>query len=193
MLNKKPIAILIVMTVGVVLILLAGVMYANNAAHAPLDNTDEVLPSIDPAVSLIPGSPPEVPVEQEDGNQIYPPANESVPAITSAELVDYGNDKDTYKRGDTAISYVVIRNTGNTVINDINLKVTVSRLFISKSMDYSVTDQNIKPGESKRIEFATQIPENYNGMSTAGDYKITCVVTIGGSEIGSFEMSLKVV
>ena len=110
----------------------------------------------------------------------------------------YGTDKDTYKRGDTAKAYITIKNTGNVVINDARLQVSVAR-YVSivgyvnvQNYPTKLTDLNIQPGETKNAEYNIDIPTEYQGVSTAGDYKFTVDVYVWDSKIGTFTKEVKV-
>lgn len=122
----------------------------------------------------------------------------SGPAITSATLTDYGTDKDTYNRGDTATGFVALKNTGNTVINNVAVDVSVSKSFSFigyvkvGETTYTYSDQKIQPGETRRIEFSTVIPSDYKGISTAGDFDFDVAVTAEGTGAGSFSHEVKV-
>jgi hypothetical protein len=116
-----------------------------------------------------------------------------------ADIVSYGTDKDTYNRGDNANGYITLKNTGNTVINDVTISVTAARSVpvlgstTLGSKDFQVSGLNIQPGETKKAEYTVNIPAEYQGFSTAGDYQVNGKVSIGGNEIGSFSKSIKVV
>jgi len=120
-------------------------------------------------------------------------------AMSSAELVAYGSDKDVYNRGDKATGFFTVKNTGNTVIKDVTVSVSVSRsvpLLGSLSLgskDLTISDLNIKPGETKRSEFSIDIPKEFSGFSTAGTYKINGAVKVDGRSAGSFSKTIKVV
>lgn len=122
----------------------------------------------------------------------------SGPAITSATITDYGTDKDTYNRGDTATGFVTIKNTGNTVINNVIMDVSVSKSisFIGfvkvGESSYTYGNENIRPGETGKIEFSTVIPSDYKGISTAGDFEFEVTVTAEGISVGSFTQNVKV-
>lgn len=118
--------------------------------------------------------------------------------VTAATLVDYGTDKDTYQRGEQATGFITIRNTGNTVINDILTSVIASRSVplmgkVSQSKDYTFNGQNIQPGDTKRLEFGMEIPAEYRGISTAGDYTFDVSVKAGTTDIGRFSQNVRVV
>jgi hypothetical protein len=120
------------------------------------------------------------------------------PEITAASLADYGTDKDTYQRGEQATGFVTVMNTGNTVINDILASVSASRIVpllgkVSQKKEYTFEGQNIQPGEAKRLEFSMEIPAEYKGISTAGEYTFDVSVSTEAAEIGSFSQNVKVI
>ncbi|WP_424359349.1 hypothetical protein [Methanocella sp. MCL-LM] len=123
-----------------------------------------------------------------------------VSGIMDAEMVGYGTDQDTYNRGDTATCYVEVRNTGEVPIERVDFIVNVytTRPFIGKihaidDQTYTVDQQGIEPGTTKRVEISVVIPESYQGFNTAGDYQFEIVVRIGDKEIGNFSKDIKVV
>lgn len=117
---------------------------------------------------------------------------------TSAQLVNYGTDKDTFNRGEQATGYMTIKNTGSTVINDVTTSVSARKAVpvvgetTLGSKDYTFNNLDIKPGETKRVEFKVDIPSEYMGVSTAGDYTINVNVKTGATEIGSFSQTVKI-
>ncbi|HTX43929.1 MAG TPA: hypothetical protein VMC61_04310 [Methanocella sp.] len=121
----------------------------------------------------------------------------AVPSL-EAQLVGYGTDKDTYSRGDTANGYITLKNTGSTAINDVTLSVSVARsvpllgTMSLGSKDFKVKGLNIRPGEAKKAEFSVDIPKEYRGFSTAGDYDVNGNVLVGGKPVGSFSKRIKV-
>lgn len=122
----------------------------------------------------------------------------AVQAAPSAEVVNYGTSSDTFRRGERASGFVTIKNTGTMPIDEItasvsaNAKLPVIGATKVGSQDYTFSDLNIRPGETKRIEFAVDIPSEYRGISTAGDYDLQVTMKAGGREIGSFSKSVKV-
>ena len=120
------------------------------------------------------------------------------PPTTSAELTDYGTDKDTYHPGEAATGFIVVKNTGNTAINEVTTSVSARRSvpvigsITVGSQAYTSRDLNIGPGETRRIEFTQEIPAEYKGISTAGDYTFDVTVKVGDTEVGSFSKSVKV-
>ncbi|HEY3273047.1 MAG TPA: hypothetical protein VGJ92_04755 [Methanocella sp.] len=119
-------------------------------------------------------------------------------AAPSARMVNYGTSSDTFKRGERATGFVTIKNTGNMPINDVtatvsaNVKLPVVGSTGVGNKDYTFNNLNIQPGETKRIEFAVDIPSEYKGISTAGDYDLHVTMKTGGKDIGSFTKSVKV-
>jgi hypothetical protein len=117
----------------------------------------------------------------------------------SAEVAGYGTDKDTYNRGDKASGYIMLKNTGDVAIKDATVKVTVSRdvpalgTTTIGSKDFKVSGLNVNPGETKKAEFSVDIPKEYSGFSTAGDYQLNGKILVGGKEVGDFSKSIKVV
>lgn len=119
------------------------------------------------------------------------------PGIVSAELTGWGTDRDTYARGDTATVYLIVKNTGTAVIDQVDYSITAYRYIFSIPISlgtesYSSTGLGIQPGQSRRIEFSETIPAEYEGISTAGDYRFDVSVSVGGSSIGSFSKNVKV-
>jgi hypothetical protein len=117
---------------------------------------------------------------------------------TSAQLVNYGTDKATFNRGEQATGYMTIKNTGSSVINDVTTSVSASKAVpvvgqtTLGSKDYTFNNLNIQPGETKRVEFKADIPSEYKGVSTAGDYTIHVTAKTGSTEIGSFDKTVKI-
>ncbi len=116
-----------------------------------------------------------------------------------AEVVGYGTDKDTYSRGDTAKGYIELKNTGGTAINDATVRVTASRNVPALgtaslgTKEFKLTGLNIKPGETKKAQFSVDIPKEYSGFSTAGDYTISGRVLVNNKEVGAFSKKVRVV
>lgn len=124
----------------------------------------------------------------------------TVPSNASkAQLVDYGTDNSTYKRGSKANGYITLKNTGDTTINDVTISVTAARSIPALgtaslgTKDFKITDLNIQPGETKKAEFSVDIPNEYSGFSTAGDYDLNGNVLVGGQKVGSFSKHVTVV
>lgn len=121
----------------------------------------------------------------------------SAPGDANA-AISYGTDRDVYNRGDTVNGYVEIKNTGNTVINEGTVSVSVSRnvpiLGTMKlgSRDINLNNLNIKPGETMRKDFSETIPAEYAGLSTAGKYKVTATVTLDGKNAGTYSKDVQI-
>lgn len=112
------------------------------------------------------------------------------PVVVDAQFIEGGSDKDVYNKGDNAICYVVIKNTGNTVLNRIDFNIDVYKQIFGYmkviSSSPSSDNQNIAPGETKRVEFSVTIPSDYKGVSTSGNYRFDVTVMVGGKTVGSF-------
>jgi hypothetical protein len=117
----------------------------------------------------------------------------------SADVIGYGTDKDTYNRGDKASGYIELKNTGDVAITEATVRVTLSRDVPALgttslgSKDFKVSDLSIQPGETKKAEFSVDIPKEYGGFSTAGDYRLNGKILVGGKEVGAFSKAVKVV
>ncbi len=122
----------------------------------------------------------------------------ATPGKVSAQLVGYGTDKDTYSKGSTANGYIVLKNTGSTAINDVTVSVSVARSVPALgtaslgSKDFKISNLNIQPGETKKAEFSVNIPSEYSGFSTAGEYDVNGNVLVDGKNVGSFSKHIKV-
>jgi hypothetical protein len=131
------------------------------------------------------------------GTMIVTVSAASVPGDANA-AISYGTDRDVYNRGDTVNGYVEIKNTGNTVINEGMVSVSVSRnvpiLGTMKlgSRDINLNNLNIKPGETMRKEFSETIPAEYAGLSTAGKYRVTATVTLDGKNAGTYSKDVQI-
>lgn len=116
----------------------------------------------------------------------------------SAELVGYGTDKDTYNRGDTASGYITLKNSGDVAIKDVTVRASISRnvpvlgTTSLGSKDFTISNLNINPGETKKAQFSVDIPKEYSGFSTAGDYQLNGKILVSGKEVGDFSKSVNV-
>lgn len=210
MLMKNTFTGLVAVTCILLVLTITGCVCCNVGAPG------EVIPTQEPEPTEMPGQvPTEVPVEPIEEPDTYSPIPGTttdtptpvasivptpVSGIMDAEMVGYGTDKDTYNRGDTATCYVDIKNTGEVPIDRVDFVVNVytPRPFIGlyhaiKDQTYTVDQQDIQPGSTERVEISVVIPESYQGISTAGDYKFDIVIRIGGKDIDSFSKDVKVV
>lgn len=128
---------------------------------------------------------------------VTPAPTPVVPVNLSAEFIEGGSDKDSYNKGDNATCYVIIKNTGNAEIDRINFNIDVYKQIFGYvkvlSSSPSSDDQNIAPGETKRVEFSVTIPSDYKGYSTSGNYRFDVAVLVGGKNIGSFSKEVSVI
>jgi hypothetical protein len=128
---------------------------------------------------------------------LAPDAMSATQGVVGAEI-NYGTDRDVYNRGDTVNGFVEVRNTGDTTIDRADVKVSVSRnvpiigAMRLASRDLTLTDLNIRPGGTKRMEFSEKIPAEFAGISTAGRYRVTASVTVDGKDIGTFTKDIEI-
>ncbi len=110
---------------------------------------------------------------------------------TSAEVLQGYTDKNTYTAGDTAHGYVVLKNTGDTVINDVTLNVfgykstALGYVFLG-SKSGTLSGLEIQPGTDKKLDQQVKVPGKYMGFLTSGDYKLEVKLSTDGTYIGSF-------
>src|SRR5271157_4641669 len=139
---------------------------------------------------------PSVPTTSPSGYPVV--VTPAQPRVEGAQLVGYGTDKDTYKRGDTAIVYFIIKNTGNVAIDNATINAAVAKYFSLvgyvnvENPKETLTDLNIQPGETSNTTYSIVIPETYQGISTAGDFQFTVNVYVWNSDIGTFTKKVKV-
>ena len=128
-----------------------------------------------------------------------PMADEGPAKAIDAQLMDYGIVNKTVNRGENAVGFVLIKNTGDRVINEVNMSITLDREVpaVGKitlgDKDFTISGLNIQPGDTKKIEFSALIPNEFQGISTAGDYNLKATVYAGAKDIGTFEDTLRVV
>ena len=118
-------------------------------------------------------------------------------ASVSAVASDWGTDKDTYARGDTASGWTYVTNTGTVPIDQVDFTLTISRtdffVPLQRTVSRSSAGLGIQPGERRRVQFSQPIPAEYSGISTAGGYQFTVTASVGGQSIGSCSKSLTVI
>jgi hypothetical protein len=116
---------------------------------------------------------------------------------SGANLADWGTDREIYARNATATGWVNVTNTGKAPIDQIDFSIAIKRtvLFIpvEKTFSYNATRLDIRPGETKKVQFSQTIPAEYSGVSTAGDYQFVVTASIAGEEVGSFSKDISVV
>jgi hypothetical protein len=82
-------------------------------------------------------------------------------------------------------------------INEVEFTVVISRtvLFVpvEKTFSHNATGLNIRPGETKQVQFSVVIPAEYEGISTAGDYRFTATAAIAGRTAGTYSKGITVV
>jgi hypothetical protein len=144
-------------------------------------------------------TPVPTPVSGTNGTPTTPtpvPAPTPLPVI-SGIATDWGSDKTSYSRGETAIGWTYVTNTGNVPITQIDFTITIKRtiFFVPVEMvfPFITTGLNIPPGVKQQVAFSISIPSDYQGISTAGDYQLTAVASLAGTEIGRDSRNIKIV
>ncbi len=194
------------MAIAVAAIVLAAVLAAGYILVAALTGGAGPTPTPAPTAASSPTptpystipSGPLIPVGTPSNNT-YPVVPTPVqPVIKNAELVGWGTDKDTYNRGETAITYIIIKNTGTVPVNEARLDVKVER-YVSvvgyvnlQSTATTLTGLNVQPGETKKAEYPVTIPSDYQGIPTAGKYRFTVDVYVWDTMIGNFQEEVEV-
>jgi hypothetical protein len=149
-----------------------------------------------PTTYVVVPSGPFVPTTSPSGYPVI--ATPVQPRVEGAELLGYGTDKDTYKRGDTALVYLIIKNAGNVAIEEATIKASVAKYFSVigyvnvENPQETLTELNIQPGETSNSTYSIVIPETYQGLSTAGDFQFTIDVYVWNKDIGTFTKKVKV-
>ncbi len=114
-----------------------------------------------------------------------------------ANLAGWGTDRDVYARNATATGWVNVTNTGNAPIDRVDFSIVIKRTVVfipvEKTFHYNATRLDIRPGETKKVQFSQTIPAEYSGVSTAGDYQFVVTASIAGKEVGSFSKDISVV
>jgi hypothetical protein len=130
-----------------------------------------------------------------------PPAGTPVLTVSpkpepAANLSGWGTDGDTYARNATATGWVDVSNAGSVPIDQVDFTIVIKRtiLFVpvEKAFSYSATNLDIRPGETKKVQFGQVIPAEYQGISTAGDYRLVVTASIAGKEVGSYSKDITV-
>jgi hypothetical protein len=193
------------MAIAVVAIVLAAVLAAGYILVMALTGGAGPAPTPAPTASPSPTPAPNSTIPSGPFNPTgtpsgtYPAVPTPVqPVIKTAELVGWGTDKDTYNPGDTAITYIIIKNTGTVTVNEARLDIKVER-YVSvvgyvpvQSPTTTLTGLNIQPGETKKAEYAVPIPSDYQGITTSGKYRFTIDVYVWDTKIGSFQKEVEV-
>jgi hypothetical protein len=173
----------------------AGYMLISSLYGGPQPAPTPVPANLTPTPYVDVPSGPLIPIGPPSGTVIPTPVQ---PVNKNAELVDYGMDKDSYDRGDVAVTYIVIKNTGTVPIDKVDLEIKVWR-YVSvvgyvplQTTSTSLTGLGIQPGETKSVGYNVTIPSSYEGISTAGKFKFTVGVTVWDNNIGSFTKEVEV-
>jgi len=113
-----------------------------------------------------------------------------------AMITGCGTDKDAYSRGDKITTFITIKNTGSTVIKDINLNLSIAKYlhFFGTAntfgTEFTMKGLDIQPGETRDIEVSERIPEGFHGTSTKGKYALKIKVKIDDKDIGGMTKTI---
>jgi hypothetical protein len=90
--------------------------------------------------------------------------------------------------------WVDVTNTGNVLITEIDFTIVMTNTdyHISKTYYYNSQGLNIQAGQTQRITFSEIIPATNNGISTAGNYRLTATANLAGQSIGNFSKAIKI-
>ncbi len=193
--NRELFTVIAVAAVVLVAVLSAGYIMVTSLMGGP---TPTLAPTSQPCLTPTPHAtiPSGPAISSGPTSTTFPTAVQ--PVIKSAELSGWGTDKDTYNRGDTAITYIIIKNTGTATVNEARLDIKVERYvpivgYVQiQSPSTTLTDLDVKPGETKKAEYAISIPSDYEGLPTAGKYRFTIDVYVWDAKIGNFEKEVEV-
>jgi hypothetical protein len=113
-----------------------------------------------------------------------------------ASLSGWGTDRDTYARNATATGWVNVTNTGSVPIDQVDFAIVIKRtaLFVpvEKSFSHSARGLDIRPGETKKVQFVVTIPAEYAGISAAGDYQFVVTASLAGTAAGNYSKGITV-
>lgn len=185
-------------TIAVAAVVLAAVLAAGYILVTALTSSAGPTPTPAPTAASSPTPTPYSTIPSGPFNPSGTPSNATYPVVPTpvrpvikkTELVGWGTDKDSYNRGDTAITYITIKNTGTVPVDEARLDILVERYvpvigYVNvQSPTTTLTGLNIQPGETKKAEYAIDIPNDYEGISTAGKYRFTIDVYVWDTEIG---------
>ncbi len=107
------------------------------------------------------------------------------------QLVEGYTDKGTYNAGDKATGTVVLKNTGNVVIDDVTVYVSAYKntpmgyVYIG-SKSATLNNLRITPGMVKKLDRHVTIPGKFAKMLTSGEYRLDVTLSMGATQIGSF-------
>ena len=63
----------------------------------------------------------------------------------------------------------------------------------SVTYSYNMTGLDIKPGGKEKVQFVQQIPSEYSGISTAGEYRFDVTAFLDGDMVGEYSRDIRVV
>lgn len=119
----------------------------------------------------------------------------STDSYKDAAITDYGLG-DTYHPGDTATGYIVVANSGSGVIHNVAVTMTVypdTLIGFPAVYETRTFKVDIKPGDSRRVEYSREIPDTLQGISTLGHYRLETTVKADGHVVKTFSNSVTIV
>jgi hypothetical protein len=118
----------------------------------------------------------------------------------TAEIIDWGTDRDVYRAGDRPVAFVEIKNTSTNAIKDAVVKLTVTRklpigaITLIKDQAHKASEFvpgfNVPPGESRRFEVAPfQIPDT---SLARGTYELKADIIIENRPVRTLRKTISV-
>jgi uncharacterized membrane protein len=108
------------------------------------------------------------------------------------QVSNYAFVTQTINPGGVINGYVELQNTGSSVINDALISLSLVPVdrpsTIVATRDQTLSNLNIQPGETKRVDFSINAP----GDVTAGNDNVQATVKANNQDIKSFTSSVRV-
>ena len=130
----------------------------------------------------------------------------SPPSGIKGSIESISMDKDKYYAGDTVVSEMQVKNTGNESLTSEKVVITVKCIELEsfagnmalKSMSDDEKTQTytmkfsevLNPGESKKLSATFNTPEEMSGVSLAGEYELTLQLKFNDRTVDSEKMNL---
>lgn len=116
---------------------------------------------------------------------------------TQWKLNDAGLDQSVYHVGDNATAFIVVENVNGPPIHNLTATVSVAVKVgddypFSASESRTLTGLDIQPGTVKRIEYGAVVPDNFSGIPTVGEYRVTMMLRSDGVYLGGKVMYVKI-
>lgn len=118
----------------------------------------------------------------------------------TAEIIDWGTDRDFYRAGDRPMAFIEIKNTGAHAIKDALVKLTVTRktplgtITLIRDQAHKVSvfvpGFDVPPGKSRRFEVSPfQIPDT---SLAKGTYELKADIVIENRSVGILRKTILV-